>query len=190
MKTRGVVSVIMTVVVIIMGMAVHVMAQQNTGAPDRTVLPIQEPKRPLYTELDARNAKMPPRFEVKAPAGAPNVVIILIDDLGFGATEAFGGPIPTPTLERLAQERTALQQLPYHGTVLADARSAQVRPQPPHREHGLHHRDGDRFPGRNGPDSQRNGTGGRNAAAERLQHRGVRQMARDRCLGDQRLRSL
>jgi hypothetical protein len=39
---------------------------------DRTILPIQEPKRPLYTELDARNAKMPPHFDVKAPAGAPN----------------------------------------------------------------------------------------------------------------------
>jgi hypothetical protein len=64
--------------------------------PDRTMLPIQEPKRPTYKELDARNAKMPPHFEVKAPAGAPNVVIILIDDLGFGATETFGGPIPTP----------------------------------------------------------------------------------------------
>ena len=66
---------------------------------DRTQLPIQEPKRPLYKELDARNAKMPPHFEVKAPAGAPNVVIILIDDLGFGATGTFGGPIPTPTLD-------------------------------------------------------------------------------------------
>ena len=71
---------------------------------DRTVLPIQAPKRPMFKELDVRNVKMPPQFEVKAPAAAPNVIIILIDDLGFGATTPFGGPIPTPTLEQLAQE--------------------------------------------------------------------------------------
>jgi len=41
---------------------------QSGGAPlDRTVLPIPEPKRPVYTELDARNVKAPKHFEVKAP---------------------------------------------------------------------------------------------------------------------------
>ncbi|MGE0723395.1 MAG: arylsulfatase [Alphaproteobacteria bacterium] len=69
---------------------------------DRTVLPIPEPKRPTYGELDARNVKPPARFEVKAPKGAPNVVIVLIDDLGFGAASTFGGPIRTPTLDALA----------------------------------------------------------------------------------------
>src|SRR5512144_1799959 len=80
-----------------------VFAQSTTEPLDRTVLPIQAPKRQVYTELDARNVKLPPHFEVKAPAGAPNVVIILIDDLGFGATAPYGGPISTPTLESLAQ---------------------------------------------------------------------------------------
>ena len=93
--------------------------------PDRTVLPIQEPKRPLYKELDARNAKMPPRFEVKAPAGAPNVVIILIDDLGFGATETFGGPIPTPTLERLA--KNGLRYNNFHTTALSSPTRAALK---------------------------------------------------------------
>ena len=51
---------------------------------DRTVLPIPEPKRLPITEVDARKATPPPRFEVKAPAGAPNVLIVLIDDMGFG----------------------------------------------------------------------------------------------------------
>jgi len=69
---------------------------------DRTVLPIHEPTPAVITELDARNAKAPPRFEVKAPAGAPNVVIVLIDDIGFGHSSAFGGPIRMPTLEKLA----------------------------------------------------------------------------------------
>jgi arylsulfatase A-like enzyme len=69
---------------------------------DRTVLPIPEPKLSPITELDVRKAKAPPRFEVKAPKGAPNVLIILIDDMGFGQSSAFGGPIHMPTLERLA----------------------------------------------------------------------------------------
>ena len=70
---------------------------------DRTHLPIQEPKRPTYSELDVRNVKeKPPFFEVKAPKNAPNVVIVLIDDIGFGGPSTFGGPIQTPTLDRLA----------------------------------------------------------------------------------------
>lgn len=71
---------------------------------DRTVLPIPEPKRPDYKELDVRKATPPPRFQVKAPAGAPNVLLILIDDLGFAGTETFGGPIPTPSFDRIARE--------------------------------------------------------------------------------------
>lgn len=69
---------------------------------DRTVLPIPEPKFPPITEIDARKAKAPPRFDVKAPKGAPNVVIVLIDDMGFGQSSAFGGPVQMPTCERLA----------------------------------------------------------------------------------------
>src|SRR5678815_2087857 len=69
---------------------------------DRTILPIVEPKRQTYKELDARNAQAPARWEVKAPEGAPNVVIVLIDDMGFGASSAFGGPINMPTLEKIA----------------------------------------------------------------------------------------
>jgi arylsulfatase len=83
---------------------------------DRTVLPIAEPTRPTYRELDARNAKAPPRFEVKAPEGAPNVLIVLIDDVGFGAAETFGGPVPMPTLDRLA--RAGLRYNNFHTTAL------------------------------------------------------------------------
>ena len=74
------------------------------AALDRSVLPIPEPKRPLYSELDVRDATPPPRFEVKAPEGAPNVLIVLIDDLGFAGTSTFGGPVGTPTFDRLANE--------------------------------------------------------------------------------------
>src|SRR6478735_8659670 len=72
------------------------------SAIDRTILPIVEPTQASITEMDARNAKAPERFEIKAPAGAPNVVIVLLDDIGFGHSSAFGGPCATPTAERLA----------------------------------------------------------------------------------------
>jgi arylsulfatase len=52
-------------------------------------------------EFDARNATVPPRFEVRAPEGAPNVLIVLIDDRGFGQSSAFSGPIHMPTVEAL-----------------------------------------------------------------------------------------
>src|SRR5947209_5359684 len=69
---------------------------------DRAVLPIPAPALEPITELDARNAKAPPRFEVKAPKGAPNVVIVLIDDMGYGHPSTFGGGCAMPTLDRLA----------------------------------------------------------------------------------------
>ncbi|MDH5284330.1 MAG: arylsulfatase [Gemmatimonadota bacterium] len=77
-------------------------AAAQPGSLDRTILPISQPPSTPITELDARNAKAPPRFEVKVPDGAPNVVIVLIDDIGFGHSSAFGGPIRMPTLDRLA----------------------------------------------------------------------------------------
>jgi arylsulfatase len=78
--------------------------QADTGpyVLDRTHLPIKEPVRPKFSELDVRNVETPPRFEVTAPAKAPNVVIVLIDDIGFGGPSTFGGPIQTPTLDSLA----------------------------------------------------------------------------------------
>ncbi len=84
--------------------------------PDRTVLPIHDPPVPTITTLDARDAKAPPRFELKPPPGAPNVVIVLIDDIGFGHSSAFGGPIQMPTLEKLAG--AGLRYNRFHTTAL------------------------------------------------------------------------
>ena len=95
-----------TYLMLLLAMTVIVVAAPSGLAAelDRTVLPIPEPKRQLYTELDVRNATPPPRFEVKAPAGAPNVIVVLVDDLGFAGTSTFGGPVTTPTFDRLADE--------------------------------------------------------------------------------------
>jgi arylsulfatase len=92
---------------------------------DRTVLPIPEPKRPAITEIDARKAKMPQRFEVKAPAKAPNVVIVLIDDMGFGVPSTFGGPVAMPTLDKLAQN--GLRYNNFHTTALCSPTRAALK---------------------------------------------------------------
>ena len=114
MKRKLVVSLSSIPLVVILSMQVLTAANQSglaaaqekvtPGGINRTVLPIKEPTPPTFTELDARNVKAPPRFEVKAPKGAPNVVIVLIDDMGFGASSAFGGPINMPTLGKLAAD--------------------------------------------------------------------------------------
>jgi arylsulfatase len=102
-------------------LAIPANAQQSTSPgvvlpTDRSVLPIPEPTYPRSTVFDARNATPPPRFEVKAPAGAPNVLIVLIDDMGFGQSSAFGGPITMPTVDRLANE--GLRYNEFHTTAL------------------------------------------------------------------------
>ena len=96
-------------------------AQKKTAAPvptfmDREVLPIKPPYMAPITELDARDVENPPVFEVKAPNGAPNVVVILVDDLGFGGTSHAGGPVPTPTFDRLADQGLFYNQ--FHSTAL------------------------------------------------------------------------
>src|SRR6266478_4447465 len=83
---------------------------------NRTVLPLPEPQPPTITELDARNAKPPPRFEVKAPQGAPNVVVVLLDDIGFGQSSAFGGPCKMQIAEKLAA--AGLRYNDFHTTAL------------------------------------------------------------------------
>jgi arylsulfatase A-like enzyme len=98
-------------VVLMAGLAI---AQE--AALDRTVLPIPQPRSPHSYALDARNAAPSPRFEARAPAKAPNVLIVLIDDMGFGQSSAFGGPIHMPTVDRLASNGLRYNQ--FHTTAL------------------------------------------------------------------------
>ena len=84
----------------------------------RAILPI--PARP-YTGVTTYDAKdpgtsFPPIEPIRPPAGAPNVLVILIDDAGFGSNSAFGGPCRTPTFERLAAD--GLKYTRFHTTAL------------------------------------------------------------------------
>lgn len=85
-------------------------------ALDRTVLPIAAPTSEPIATLDARNAKAPARFSVSAPKGAPNVVVVLIDDMGFGMPSTFGGPINMPVMEQLAKQGLKFNR--FHTTAL------------------------------------------------------------------------
>jgi len=104
---------LLTTLVVMVLLAVPSFAQEKI---DREVLPILTPEPKTYTELDVRNTTPPPHFEVTAPEGAPNVLIVLIDDLGFGATTTYGGPINTPTMDRLAND--GLRYNNFHTTAL------------------------------------------------------------------------
>jgi len=97
----------------------------NQRVSDRTVLPLPEPEPPVYTELSVKDATPPPRFEVKAPDGAPNVVVILIDDLGFGGTSHFGGPVSTPTFDRVAEEGLVYNN--FHTTAVCSPTRAAIK---------------------------------------------------------------
>ena len=68
------------------------------------MLPIPDRPTPGLTTFDAKDpaTAFPPIEPLLPPAGAPNVLIVLLDDVGFGASSAFGGPCHTPTAERLA----------------------------------------------------------------------------------------
>jgi arylsulfatase A-like enzyme len=102
-----------------------VCAQDANVVLDRTVLPIAVPQPPTYKELDVRDAKLPPRFDIKAPEGAPNVVLVLVDDLGFAGTSTFGGPVSTPTFDRIANE--GLHYNNFHTTAVCSPTRAALK---------------------------------------------------------------
>lgn len=111
-----------------LGIGVHASAQTAAAAAptvaptDRTVLPIPQPVPKAITEPDPRKAKMPSRLELTAPKGAPNVLLVLIDDMGFGQPGAFGGPINMPTLDRIAKQ--GLRYNRFHTTAVCSATRA------------------------------------------------------------------
>jgi arylsulfatase A-like enzyme len=84
----------------------------------RTVLPIPDQPRTGLVTYDAKDpdTKFPPITPLRPPKGAPNVLIVLIDDAGFGSSSAFGGPCSTPTAEQLAAD--GLKYNRFHTTAL------------------------------------------------------------------------
>src|ERR1700683_5323627 len=110
-------------ILLVLGIAVCLgfaawMAPAYAEEPDRTSLPIPDTqyKYPGKVPLDARDAKFPPIKLLRPPEGAPNVVVILLDDIGFGAPSTFGGGVNMPTMDALAKE--GLRYTQFHTTAL------------------------------------------------------------------------
>jgi arylsulfatase A-like enzyme len=84
----------------------------------REVLPVPDIPSPGLTTYDAKDpdTTFPPIKELRPPAGAPNVLVVLIDDAGFGSSSAFGGPCATPNAERLAARGLKFNR--FHTTAL------------------------------------------------------------------------
>ena len=82
--------------------AVAWLSAQAGAALAQEVLP--KPPAPFRGKIDVSRDKSTPDWPqpVKAADGAPNIVLVLLDDTGFSATSALGGPVETPDLERLA----------------------------------------------------------------------------------------
>jgi arylsulfatase len=98
------------------------MADDRRNIPD--VLPHPDPKFNGTIGLTYKDSK-PDKIPItKAPAGAPNVLLILIDDSGFGQWGTFGGQIPTPNLDRLAQN--GLSYTRFHTTALCSPTRAAI----------------------------------------------------------------
>lgn len=100
-------------------------SQSSALTFNRTVLPILP--HPFGGVVDTNASASKPDFpvEVSAPEGAPNVLVILTDDVGFGATSTFGGPIPTPSFDALAANGLRFNQ--FHTTALCSpTRSALI----------------------------------------------------------------
>jgi arylsulfatase A-like enzyme len=84
----------------------------------RDILPIHDRQHVGVTTYDAKDpaTSFPPIEPLRPPEGAPNVLVILLDDAGFGSSSAFGGPCQTPTFERLAEQ--GLKYNRFHTTAL------------------------------------------------------------------------
>ncbi len=81
----------------------------------RDILPSPDVPPSGLTTYDAKDpdTSFPPIEPVRPPEGAPNVLIVLLDDVGFGASSVFGGPCDTPTCERLAEDGLRYNRVPH-----------------------------------------------------------------------------
>src|SRR4030081_2597914 len=106
-------------------------AAPEQAAVRRDILPIPDVKHVGLTTYDAKDpdTTFPPIVPLRPPPGAPNVLVVLLDDVGFGASSAFGGPCNTPTAERLAAGGVKLHR--FHTT----APCAPAPPARPTRRH-------------------------------------------------------
>ena len=152
-------------------------------SPDRharTMLPIPDRPAPGLTTYDAKDpdTAFPPIEPLLPPEGAPNVLIVLLDDVGFGASSAFGGPCATPNAEKLAAG--GLKYNRFHTTALcAPTRQAMLTGRNHHSVGmGSITETATSAPGNSSLRPEHQGAAGDDAEAQRLLDGAVRQVPR------------
>ena len=153
----------------------------------RSHLPMPNTGRKGLITFDAKDpaSKFPPIERLRPPKGAPNVLIVLIDDVGFGATSAFGGPCQTPAAEKLAAG--GLKFTRFHTTALCSPTRQALLTGRNHHSVGMGGitEIATGAPGYCSVLPQLDVAAGENAQAERLLHRAVRQVSRSAGLGNE-----
>src|SRR4051812_13122410 len=147
---------------------------------DRSHLPMPASARTGLITYDAKDpeTKYPPIEQLRPPQGAPNILVILIDDAGFGSSSAFGGPCQTPTAERLAA--AGLQFNRFHTTALCSPTRQALLTGRNHHSVGMGSitETATSAPGYRLGAPEHEGTAGDDPEAERVLHCPVRQVPR------------
>ncbi len=159
----------------------------NSKEFPRHILPIPDRQHVGLTTYDAKDpdTKFPPIEPLRPPKGAPNVLIVLLDDVGFAASSAFGGVINTPTAERLAKDGLKFNR--FHTTALCSpTRQAMLTG----RNHHSVNMGGiceiaTSAPGYSFGSAEEQGAAGDDAQAQRLFDGAVRQVSRGAGVGDE-----
>jgi len=151
----------------------------------RSSLPIPDAAYVGTVLYDAKDPAVdfPPIEPLRPPAGAPNVLIVLLDDVGFGASSVFGGQVNTPTAERLAAG--GLRFTRFHTTAICSPTRAALISGRNHHTVGMggHHRDGHVGARLQLDAAEYLLTAARDSQTQRVHHRTLRKMSRGPDLG-------
>ena len=137
------------------------------GDLGRTSLPIPTGRIPGLVTYDAKDpdTSFPPIEPLRPPEGAPNVLVVLIDDCRVRRVERVRRAVRDADRRAAGRGWAAVQPLPHDGAVLADPAGAADRPQPSRGRDGRHHRDRDVGAGLQLDSAQHGGAAGRDAAS-------------------------
>lgn len=120
--------------IFVIGSAIAAEITDENPPLDRSVLPIAPERNQSVVGLRSKDSKGVFPRPVTAPAGAPNVVLVLLDDVGFGASSPFGGLIDTPNIQKLADN--GLRYNRFHTTaVCSPTRAALITGRNHHTAH-------------------------------------------------------
>ena len=152
----------------------------------RGVLPIPDRQHLGLVTYDAKDpdTTFPPIEPLLPPEGAPNVLVVLLDDVGFGAGSAVRWAGADAGRGTAAGRRADVQPVPHDGVVRADPRRAAQRPEPSLGRDGHDHRDRDLGAGVQWSAAEHQGDAGDDVEAERVLDRPVRQVSRGAAVAD------